>query len=62
MRRLFLLLMVCLLVVGGTAQTTKKIKELESRRNELQQQIAESESLLQSTNKDVRASWIIWLY
>ena len=55
MRRLFLLLMVCLLVVGGTAQTTKKIKELESRRNELQQQIAESESLLQSTNKDVKS-------
>lgn len=55
MRRLFLLLIVCLLVVGGTAQTTKKIKELESRRNELQQQIEESESLLQSTKKDVKS-------
>ena len=47
--------MVCFFVEGMFAQSTKKIKELESRRNELQQQIAESESLLQSTKKDVKS-------
>ena len=55
MKKIFLLLMVCLFVEGMFAQSTKKIKELESRRNELQQQIAESESLLQSTKKDVKS-------
>ena len=38
-----------------SAQTTQKIKELESQRNELQQQIAESETLLRSTKKDVKS-------
>ena len=38
-----------------SAQSTKKIKELESQRNELQQQIAESETLLRSTKKDVKS-------
>ena len=55
MRKILLLLMVCLFVEGMFAQSTKKIKELESRRNELQQQIAESESLLRSTKKDVKS-------
>ena len=55
MKKILLLLMVCLFVEGMFAQSTKKIKELESRRNELQQQIAESESLLQSTKKDVKS-------
>ena len=55
MRKILLLLMVCFFVEGMFAQSTKKIKELESRRNELQQQIAESESLLQSTKKDVKS-------
>lgn len=55
MRKILLLLMVCLFVEGVFAQSTKKIKELESRRNELQQQIAESESLLRSTKKDVKS-------
>ena len=40
---------------NASAQTTQKIKELESQRNELQQQIAESETLLRSTKKDVKS-------
>ena len=55
MKKILLLLMVCFFVEGMFGQSTKKIKELESRRNELQQQIAESESLLQSTKKDVKS-------
>lgn len=55
MKRFLLLLMSCLLLGNVSAQSTKKIKELESRRNELQQQIAASESLLSSTKKDVRS-------
>lgn len=55
MKRILLLLMTCLLVGNLSAQSTKKIKELESRRNELQQQIAESESMLVSTKKDVKS-------
>lgn len=55
MKRILLLLLVNLLVGDLSAQATKKIKELESRRNELQQQIAASESLLKSTKKDVKS-------
>lgn len=54
MKRFFLLLIIGLLSGGASAQT-KKIEELESRRNELQQQIAASESLLISTKKDVKS-------
>ena len=49
---------LCLLAFWGlalSAQTTQKIKELENQRNELQQQIAESETLLRSTKKDVKS-------
>lgn len=55
MKRLFLLLAISLLAGDLLGQSTKKIKELESRRNELQQQISESESLLKSTQKDVKS-------
>ena len=55
MKQLFLLCFACLCLLGASAQTTKKIKELENQRNELQQQIAESETLLRSTNKDVKS-------
>lgn len=56
MKRLFLLCLACLCMMGLSAQvSTKKIKELESRRNELQQQIAASETLLRSTKKDVKS-------
>lgn len=37
------------------AQTNQKIEELKSRRGELQEQIRQSESLLLSTNKDVKS-------
>ena len=41
--------------MDASAQTTKKIQELENQRNELQQQIAASETLLRSTKKDVKS-------
>ena len=47
--------MTCLFLLEASAQSTKKIKELENQRNELQQQIAESETLLRSTKKDVKS-------
>ena len=47
-------LLICLLCSSlVSAQSNKLIKELEGRRGELQKQIAESETLLQSTKKDV---------
>lgn len=56
MKRVFwFIIFLCLLGGQLPAQTTKKIKELESQRNELQQQIAESETLLRSTKKDVKS-------
>ena len=55
MKRLFLLCLTCLFLMSASAQTNKKIKELENQRNELQQQIAESETLLRSTKKDVKS-------
>lgn len=55
MKKLLLLCLACLCVWSVAAQTTQKIKELESQRNELQQQIAESETLLRSTKKDVKS-------
>ena len=53
MKNILLLCLACLFVWNASAQTTQKIKELENQRNELQQQIAESETLLRSTKKDV---------
>ena len=55
MKNILLLCLICLLGWNASAQTTQKIKELENRRNELQQQIAESETLLRSTRKDVKS-------
>lgn len=55
MKRIFLLLMACCLLSTLSAQSTRKIKELEAKRKELHQQIAESETLLQSTKKDVKS-------
>ena len=55
MRQLFLLCFACLCLFDASAQTSKKIKELENQRSELQQQIAESETLLRSTKKDVKS-------
>ena len=54
MKHLLLLCLTCLFVWNASAQTSQKIKELENQRIELQQQIAESETLLRSTKKDVK--------
>ena len=55
MKNILLLSLTCLFVWNASAQTSQKIKELENQRNELQQQIAESETLLRSTKKDVKS-------
>ena len=55
MKNIFLLCLTCLFLLDASAQTNKKIQEFENQRNELQQQIAESETLLRSTNKDVKS-------
>ncbi len=55
MKRFLLLLITCLSVFFVSAQSTKKIKELESQRNQLREQIAKSETILKSTNKDVKS-------
>lgn len=54
-RFLLLLIMACGLLGTLQAQSTRKIRELETKRKELHQQIAESETLLQSTKKDVKS-------
>lgn len=54
MKRFFVLLVSSLwLTIPLFAQSNKLIKELENRRGTLQQQIAETESLLKNTKKDV---------
>ena len=55
MKHLFLLCLACLCLGSALAQTNQKIKELEGQRSELQQQIAESETLLRSAKKDVKS-------
>ena len=55
MKRIFLLLIACCFLGTLSAQSTRKIRELEAKRKELHQQIAESETLLQSTKKDVKS-------
>ena len=54
MKRFLCALAGCLcLLLPLMAQSNKLIKELESKRGALQKQIAESESLLQTTTKNV---------
>lgn len=54
MKRFLLILAgCCCLTTSVVAQSNKLIKELESKRGELQKQIAETESLLKTTKKDV---------
>ena len=55
MRCLWVILLVCLSLAGAEAQTTRKIRQLEKQRNELRQQITESETLLKSARKDVKS-------
>lgn len=55
MNRIACYIFACFFAIGSiNAQSTKKIRELKVRRNELQKQIVASESLLQSTKKDVK--------
>ncbi|MEY8685686.1 murein hydrolase activator EnvC [Bacteroides sp. AN502(2024)] len=54
MKRFFVILISCLwLAVPLFAQSNKLIRELESKRGVLQKQIAESESILKNTKKNV---------
>lgn len=54
MKRFFVLsTCMLLLTLSLSAQSNKLIKELESKHSELQKQIADTESLLRSTKKDV---------
>ncbi|QIU93863.1 murein hydrolase activator EnvC family protein [Bacteroides faecium] len=54
MKRFFVILISCLwLAVPLSAQSNKLIRDLESKRGALQKQIAESESILKDTKKDV---------
>lgn len=55
MKRFVVISCICFYVCTLTAQTTPKIRQLEKQRNELKQQIAESETLLQSTKNDVKS-------
>lgn len=55
MKRFVVISCICFCVCMLAAQTTPKIRQLEKQRNELKQQIAESETLLQSTKKDVKS-------
>lgn len=54
MKRFFVILISSLwLAIPLSAQSNKLIRELESRRGTLQKQIADSESILKNTKKDV---------
>lgn len=55
MKRYLLLLFCPFLMHVVVAQSTRKIRQLEERRVELQKQISQSESMLQSTKKDVKS-------
>lgn len=55
MKHCIIIFCISLCVCTLSAQTTRKIRQLEKQRNELKQQIAESETLLQSTKKDVKS-------
>ena len=54
-RLLLLLLLAVCCCQPSLAQTNRKIEELKSQRGQLQEQIKQSESLLLSTNKDVKS-------
>ncbi len=56
MKRIWGILCLAILVsVSLSAQSTKKIRELEKQHAALQKQISDSETLLQSTQKDVKS-------
>lgn len=53
MKRFLLLLTSILMIVSLSAQTNRKIKELQNKRGALQKEISKKESLLKTTKKDV---------
>ena len=53
MKRVLLILLLMCVPMLLLAQSNKRIKELEQRRSTLQKQIAETEELLKTTNKNV---------
>lgn len=53
MKRVLLLLTCILMIVSLSAQTNRKIKELQNKRGVLQKEISKKESLLKTTKKDV---------
>lgn len=53
MKRFLFLLISILITTSFSAQTNRKIKELENRRGVLQKEISKKESLLKTTKKDV---------
>lgn len=55
MKRYFVILFLSFFTLTISAQTTSRIRRLEKERNELRRQISESETLLQSTQKDVKS-------
>ena len=55
MKRIFLLLIAWFFLSTLFGHSNRKLRELEAKRKELHQQIAESETLLQSTKKDVKS-------
>lgn len=55
MKRIWSILLIGLVSVSLCAQSTKKIRELEKQHAALQKQISDSETLLQSTKKDVKS-------
>lgn len=54
-RLLFVIGILGLFCMPSMAQSTRKIRELEKQHAELQKQISQSESLLQSTKKDIKS-------
>lgn len=55
MKRIICIMWIGLVSLSLCAQSTKKIRELEKQHAALQKQISDSESLLQSTKKDVKS-------
>ncbi|WP_321439173.1 peptidoglycan DD-metalloendopeptidase family protein [uncultured Bacteroides sp.] len=53
MKRFLFLLISILIATGFSAQTNRKIKELQNKRGILQKEISKKESILKSTKKDV---------
>ena len=55
MKRIIGIVLIGLVSISLCAQSTKKIRELEKQHAALQKQISDSETLLQSTKKDVKS-------